>query len=460
MNESSKQVETVSSRRDEPSAEAPPPAAPAGEADPMAPYLAHASALLHLGPADALRVVAMMSEAIATKARAQGGSPEAAEAWSTSSESIAALAASLGKQASKHDGGEVEDDEEDLDDETEETDEEDGDDAGDEDDGEGEAPTERAAPDDVSVVGVVPAPRKPRVKGRRSVAGLFDVTARVESCRLREVNEMGERGELVGRVNEQGIEQNEWPIATMTAERLRRLTQRRGGKYMFEWLGRNEKGARVALGRSRVFKVQGEKAKATPPPVLPVAAAPAVASNGFEQFFAMQKYQDERRDLEEARRERTSARQTELLKLRERLAAKERMHKLTVEARLAKAQAEAAADAAEAQASAEPAYSTARLDEDAVAACIERKVSEGLRALAPTRAEGKVPTWLQEFGVNEQMFATAKPLITEQLLPFLMSKLNAVPAPAAAAATPTTSPTAVATPYPNVTRIVPKGGGG
>ena len=451
MNEPSKQVETVSSRRDEPSVEAPVPAPPDVEADPMAPYLAHASALLHLGPADALRVVAMMSEAIATKARAQGGSSETVEAWSTSSESIAALAASLGKQGSKHDEGEVEDDE---DDDGEESEEDDG-----EEDGEGEAPTERDAPDDAPVVGVVPAPRKPRVKGRRSVAGLFDVTARVESCRLREVNEMGERGELVGRVNEQGIEQNEWPIATMTAERLRRLTQRRGGKYMFEWLGRNEKGARVALGRSRVFKVQGDKPKATPPGVLPVAPAPVVASNGFEQFFAMQKYQDERRDLEEARRERTSARQTELLKLRERLAAKERMHKLSIEGRIAKAQAEAAADAAEAQASAEPAYSAARLDEDAVAACIEKKVSEGLRALAPTRAEGKVPTWLQEFGVNEQMFATAKPLITEQLVPFLMSKLNAVPPPAAAAAT-TPSPTAVATPYPNVTRIVPKGGGG
>lgn len=427
----------------------------------MAPYLAHASALLHLGPADALRVVAMMSEAIATKARAQGGNPEAVEAWSTSSESIAALAASLGKQGSKHDEGEVEDDEDDEDDESEESDQEDGDDDVEE-DGEGEAPTERATPDDAAVVGVVPAPRKPRVKGRRSVAGLFDVTARVESCRLREVNEMGERGELVGRVNEQGIEQNEWPIATMTAERLRRLTQRRGGKYMFEWLGRNEKGARVALGRSRVFKVQGDKpkAKATPPVVLPVAPVPAMASNGFEQFFAMQKYQDERRDLEEARRERASARQTELLKLRERLAAKERMHKLTVEGRIAKAQAESAADAAEAQASVEPAYSAARLDEDAVAACIEKKVSEGLRALAPTRAEGKVPTWLQEFGVNEQMFATAKPLITEQLVPFLMSKLNAVPPPPAAAAATTPSPTAVATPYPNVTRIVPKGGGG
>ena len=72
---------------------------------------------------------------------------------------------------------------------------------------------------------------------RRLVAGMFDVSGRVETCRVREVNALGALGEVVGFANEQGIEDTEWPIATMSPDLLRRLT-RRGGKYRLEWFGR------------------------------------------------------------------------------------------------------------------------------------------------------------------------------------------------------------------------------
>jgi hypothetical protein len=294
----------------------------------------------------------------------------------------------------------------------------------------------------VPVSRAAPPPR--RGKSRR-VAGMFEVGPRVESCRLRTVNEMGERGEPVGHVNEQGFEQTEWPLGMMTSERLRSLTRGRGGKYLFEWLGRNAKGHRVGLGRSPEFRVQGDRTRKARPSgeAAPLAPAP----NGLEQFLAMQRYQDERRDVEEARKERAFAREAELAKLRARLESRERMQQMALRARMAKAQAQAREEAEE-----EPALP--RLNEEAVAAFIDKKVAERLALVSHKNGDGEeIPKWLRVLGLDEHTLSAAIPFLKSQL-PGFLEKLGVPNAPPGG---PLPAPY-VPPKVPTVTKFVPKGG--
>jgi len=222
---------------------------------------------------------------------------------------------------------------------------------------------------------------------------------------------------------------------------------------LFEWLGRNALGKRVGLGRSQEFRMQGDRTR-KPRPSGDEAAPRAPAPNGFEQFFAMQKYQDARRDVEEARKERANERQAGLLKLQKRLESRERMQDRALKARQAKAQAEAAAQAAEAE---PPAL---RLNEEAVAALVHRKLAEQLELVSRRQGGGnemEIPKWLRALGLDEDTLSVAKPFVKSQLanLPVLLAKLGANGANA-----PTESP--LPAPYvpkgPKATKFVPKGG--
>jgi hypothetical protein len=258
---------------------------------------------------------------------------------------------------------------------------------------------------------------------------------------------MGERGEPVGHINEQGIEQTEWPLGMMTAERLRSLTRGRGGKYLFEWLGRNAKGQRVGLGRSHEFRMQGDRTQKARPSA-EAAPLPAVPSD-FQQFLAMQKYQDERRDIEDARKERASARETELLMLRARLESKERMQAMEIQARQAESQPP-----------------SPRLNEAAVAAFIDRKAAEVIDQKVTERLEEvsdqgeeddevEIPKWLRALGLDEDTLSVAKPFLKNQLanLPALLAKLGMQPS---VPGEPLPAP--YAPPPRKVTKFVPKGG--
>jgi hypothetical protein len=443
MNEPLQTAATPVERTNQEHVDAPSAVSPS-EGDAERVPLEQASALLlKLGPVEALRVLSAMSDAVAKEVRAQNGDAEVARVWRSSSEGMAKLAASL---VGPRGTGTAEA----LEDATEESDDNQDGQGDDEDEAEEEALEESESE---STATPARAPRKERAKMRRMVAGMFDVTARVNVCRLREVNEMGGRGELVGRMNEQGIEQTEWPLALMTPERLHNLTRRRGGKYMFEWFGRDENGARVALGRSPVFKVQGEETKKVDAPPAPATAQSDVVT----AILAVQKQNDERADRERERNDREKEREHELRKHRETLAAKERIERLNQQTRLAELQAEAAAEAPP------PAPAGPQLNEAAVAAYIERLVSERFaRAPAPTTRnpadELGIPKWLQEIGVNKDMLAAAKPLLKEQLanLPSLLAKMGVQGGPIA-------TPPATTSPYPaasNVSRFVPKGGTG
>ena len=408
--------------------------------------LEQASALLlKLGPVEALRVLSAMRDAVAKAVRAQNGDAEVAHVWRSSSEGMAKLAASLGGPRGTAAAEAPDDDDQDGQ-------------GDDEDEAEGDDDNDEEAPEDSE--STARAPRKERAKMRRMVAGMFDVAPRVNVCRLREVNEMGGRGELVGRVNEQGIEQTEWPLALMTAERLQNLTRHRGGKYMFEWFGRDENGARAALGRSPAFKVQGEKKQADPP-AASTSAAPTSAAAQTElmtAILAMQKHSDERADRERERYDREKEREHELRKHRESLASKERIERLSQQTRLAELQAEAAAEAPP------PGPSGPHLNEAAIAAYLERLVSDRFaRVPAPTATanpadELGIPKWMQEVGVNKDLLTAAKPFLKEQLanLPSFLAKMGVQGGPIA-------TPTSPTSPYPavsNVSRFVPKGGTG
>ncbi len=412
--------------------------------------LEHASALLGaLGPVNALRVLGAISEATAKQLDAGEGNPELLHVWRSSSDGIAKLAAQL-SDVSTGESDEGEEDEDEASD-TDGQDDEESDGEADEDEDEAEVSAEPSA-----------SPRKRRTR-MRMVAGMFEVKPRVETCRLREVNEMGGRGELVGRANDQGIEQTEWPIATMTPERLRVLTRRRGGKYMFEWFGRDDSGSRAALGRSTAFKVQGDKPKkATAETPAPTPAASSPTGDMFACFLEMQKRSDERTDRERERSEREKQRELELRKHQESLASKERIERMNQQTRLAELRAEANADAA-AEAPAPPAL---RLNEAVIAAHIEKVVAANFARLAPTSHaanESELPNWMQRLGIDANILNLAKPILHDHILPSILAKFTPPGPPGAdikvaQVATPSASPS----PYagaPNVARFVPKGGG-
>jgi hypothetical protein len=414
--------------------------------------LEHASALLRaLGPVDALRVLGAMSEATAKHLHAHDGDPALRRVWDSSSAGMIKLASSLSaapavdaavdKASDAEDEGEGEEESEDEDNAE---------------DGETEEESEE---EEKGSATSAPTPRRERAKMRRRVAGMFEVTARVDMCRLRKVvNEMDSgRGELVGRANDQGIEQTEWPLAAMTSEWLHELTRPRGGTYMFEWFGRDVSGARVALGRSRTFKVQGDAPKAlAEAPVAPPATAPAPMHEMFTCFLEFQRRSDERADRERERNDREKVRELELLKHRETLASKERLERMNHQTRLAELRAEAEAEAASNAVDDVPPM---RLNETAITAYIQKTVAEQFAQGAPATNPGDdlgIPKWLQALGLNREML----PVLREQVmtrLPTILSLSKLKPTESGAAPDG-------GSPYGdapnNVARFVPKGGTG
>jgi hypothetical protein len=185
--------------------------------------------------------------------------------------------------------------------------------------------------------------------------------------------------------------------------------------------------------------MQGDRTQKARPSA-EAAPLPAVP-NDFQQFFAMQKYQDERRDIEDARKERASEREAELLMLRARLESKERMQAMALQVR---------------QAEAEP--PSPRLNEAAVAAFIDRKVAERLEEVGEQGEEGEeveIPKWLRALGLDEDTLSVAKPFLKNQLanLPALLAKLGMQPS---APVEPLPAP--YAPPPRKATKFVPKGG--
>ena len=165
---------------------------------------------------------------------------QGAEQWKASGEAMQKLAkkvagAAEGGESSAADAG---DGEEEDDEEREAVSDEDGE-ASPPGEGDGDE-IARAAPS-----------AKPRRK--RLVAGQFEVGPRVTKCSLRRITDGGARGGVVGRANEQGMEENEWRVELMTPERMRAWFG--AGRYWFEWFGNDDSGTRVALGHSRPFRV-------------------------------------------------------------------------------------------------------------------------------------------------------------------------------------------------------------
>jgi hypothetical protein len=355
-------------------------------------HCAHAHALLvGLGPANALRVIGGIAGGMATKTRAEAPSVDGSVArewseWSrrieqlvtaeqpapaSDSSSSAAFAADTFGETTGRD-----------------EDEEPAQDEGTEDDDEEEA---------------APRPRRERSRMRRLVAGMFDVSGQVETCRLREVNVMGSLGEVIGIANEQGIEETEWPIAAMTPELLRRLTPR-GGKYRFEWFGRAEDGARVGRGRSRMFKIQGDRVKklkkkrdaGASPAVTVAPAASSVQTGGLEQLLVFQRFLDERE-------ERDRTRQAEIEKHREELASRERIEKMRADVELAKVKAATPTPDGELSPATIAAYVNQQID-----ARYEDEDEEDADDLG-------LPKWLQALGVNAQTLQVIGPMVFQHL---------------------------------------------
>jgi hypothetical protein len=256
-----------------------------------------------------------------------------------------------------------------------------------------------------------PVQRKER-RVRRLVAGMFEVNARAESCRLREVTEAGTRGEVLGRVNAKGIEVTEWPIAAMTTEHLQKLTRGRGGAYMFEWFGRDNHGARVSLGRSRTFKMHGEPTEIAR---RVEAAEPARAGDVLEQVLVWQRYQDDRADRERERNDRIRRDELELQKHRETLASKERIAQMEAQARIVEARTEVTGEDRDDDAE-------SPLDPDELAAIVARAVDARLAASKGESDDLGLPRWLQALGVNRAVLESMQP-VAATVIPLLLQKI-------------------------------------
>jgi hypothetical protein len=453
------------------------------------------------GPRGMLDLMAQISAQFATSVAGEGREDVAAQ-WAASSTAMERLATTLGATAG--DGAttsapaeepEEDDGEDDADgDDTNDTDEDLGDEPDDEeeaehalDDDEPEpAPTEEATGAASPTAATTPEPATPSggitaqakemngavepstkaVKERvkmKTVAGQFSVSPKVTTCRLRNVLDSGQRGELVGRANERGIEESEWRVEMMTPERMRAWFG--PGRYLFEWYGEDGKGGRMALGRSRAFRIFPDAAAATPSPAqslaaAPIAAAPPSSGHALEQAFQISRYVDEKVREERERETRREEREHEMKKLQMEHAAKERLVRLQLEAKKETAQRAAAPPPDEAGEGYVVDESTlfARIDET-----VARRVNTALKAKGGEE-DIELPGWLKALGINKSVLELAKPKIAE-MIPSLLATLQPPRATGAAplpggATSESPAPTAVATPYPNVTRFVRKDGAG
>jgi len=178
------------------------------------------------------------------------------------------------------------------------------------------------------------------------------------------------------------------------------------GKYLFEWLGRNAKGpARRARRSPRVphagrSNPEGASLRGGGAGSPPCRAIPAVLSDA--------EVPGRTRDIEDARKERASARETELLMLRARLESKDECRRWRSRR-------------------VRPSRSRPRRAERSGRRGVHRSEggrghrSEGDRAAREVSDQGEeddeveIPKWLRALGLDEDTLSVAKPFLKNQL---------------------------------------------
>jgi hypothetical protein len=450
------------------------------------------------GPRGMLDLMAQISAQFANSVAGEGREDVAAQ-WKAFSTVMERLATTLGATAGdgattsapaeepKEDDGEDDadgDDTDDTDDDLEDDGEDEDEDHASDDDEPEPSPTEAATGAASPTAATTPEPATPSggitaqakemngavepstkaVKERvkmKTVAGQFSVSPKVTTCRVRTVLDDRQRGELVGRANERGIEETEWRVEMMTPERMRAWFG--PGRYLFEWYGEDGKGGRMALGRSRAFRIFPDAAAATTATAqslatAPIAAAPPSSGNALEQAFQISRYVDEKVREEREREMRREEREHEMKKLQMEHAAKERLLRLQLEAKKETAQrASAPPDEAGAGYVVDEGTLLARIDET-----VATRVNAALKAKGGGEDDIELPAWLKALGINKSVLELAKPKIAE-MIPTLLATLQPSRTAAAGSLPSGATPeplTAVATPYPNVTRFVRKDGAG